>query len=205
MNKNKWKHYCLGIMGVCLLLSCQKSPAFDVDKSLDYCVTQVERSLNQLKPYDYSRVPRNILSGEQHWNLRPVAIEEWCAGFWPGVLWYTYEYAQDSVILEQARNLCIDYNRRFFKKLEVCKNVLDESEELSCTTEDCVAYNELLQLEQKAIEQLPTQRKKVYQLSMHGDYSYREMAENLQISPRTVEKHLLMGRNHVRSYIAACI
>lgn len=104
MNKNKWKQCCIGILGVCLLLSCQKSPAFDVDKSLDYCVTQVERSLNQLKPYDYSRVPRNILSGEQHWNLRPVAIEEWCAGFWPGVLWYTYEYAQDSAILEQARN-----------------------------------------------------------------------------------------------------
>ena len=51
MNKNKWKQCCIGILGVCLLLSCQKSPAFDVDKSLDYCVTQVERSLNQLKPY----------------------------------------------------------------------------------------------------------------------------------------------------------
>lgn len=109
------------------------------------------------------------------------------------------------LIFTIARNLCIDYNRRFFKKLEVCKNVLDESEALSCTTEDCVAYNELLLLEQKAIDQLPAQRKKVYQLSMHGDYSYREMAENLQISPRTIEKHLLMGRNHVRNYIAACI
>lgn len=104
MNKNKWKQCCIGMMGVCLLFSCQKSPAFEVEKSLDYCVTQVERSLNQLKPYDYTRAPRNILSGEQHWNLRPVAIEEWCAGFWPGVLWYTYEYAQDSTILEQARN-----------------------------------------------------------------------------------------------------
>jgi len=104
-----------------------------------------------------------------------------------------------------AKNLSIDYNRRFFKKLEVTQNVLDEMAVSANTTEDEIAYNELVCIEQDALKTLPEQRCKVYQLSMYGDYSYKEMAEQLHISPRTVEKHLLTGRADVRRYVAAVI
>lgn len=30
--------------------------------------------------------------------------EEWCGGFWPGVLWYDYEYGGEAYIGRQARN-----------------------------------------------------------------------------------------------------
>lgn len=104
-----------------------------------------------------------------------------------------------------ARNLSIDYNRRFFKKLEVSQYLLEESDCHANTTEDEVCYNELVCIEQKAMKSLPEQRCKVYQLSMHGEYTYKEMAEKLDISPRTVEKHLMIGRADVRRYIAAVI
>lgn len=104
-----------------------------------------------------------------------------------------------------ARNLSIDYNRRFFKKLEVTQAVFEEMAVSANTTENDIAYNELVCIEQAAMKTLPEQRCKVYQLSMHGDYSYKEMAEQLNISPRTVEKHLLTGRSDVRRYIAAVI
>lgn len=35
-------------------------------------------------------------------NCRKAAKEEWCAGFWPGVLWYDYEYSGDKRIKEEA-------------------------------------------------------------------------------------------------------
>jgi RNA polymerase sigma factor (sigma-70 family) len=108
-------------------------------------------------------------------------------------------------IFAVARNLSIDYNRRFFKKLEVAQNVINESSLSANTTEDEVAYNELLYIEQKAMKKLPEQRCKVYMMSMYGQYSYKEMAEKLHISPRTVEKHLLTGRADVRRYVAAAI
>jgi RNA polymerase sigma-70 factor (ECF subfamily) len=104
-----------------------------------------------------------------------------------------------------AKNLSIDYNRRFFKKLEISQSIIEDMDYRANTTEDEIAYNELVLIEQKAIESLPLQRGKVYQLSMHGDYSYREMADMLDISPRTVEKHLLTGRADVRRYVAAVI
>lgn len=47
-------------------------------------------------------MPRNILNGQSDWNCRKATKEEWCAGFWPGVLWYDYEYSGDKRIKEEA-------------------------------------------------------------------------------------------------------
>ena len=84
----------------------------DVEADLDYCHRQVERALAGLKQdggWDYTRMPRNILSsdleaGRTGWNCRPATPEEWCGGFWPGILWYDYEYSRDAYIGRQARN-----------------------------------------------------------------------------------------------------
>ena len=66
----------------------------DVDKELDYCHLQLTRALKALQPYDFTMMPRNILTdaGKQTttWNLRPAKAEEWCSGFWPGILWMDY-------------------------------------------------------------------------------------------------------------------
>lgn len=48
-------------------------------------------------------MPRNVLTDEQHWNSRKATKEEWCVGFWSGVLWYDYEYTQDKQVLEEAK------------------------------------------------------------------------------------------------------
>lgn len=74
----------------------------DMDKPLDYCIAQTRKALAQLQPYDYSLSPRNIAPGEDRWNLYPVSKELWTEGFWPGVLWYAYEYSGDKDILEAA-------------------------------------------------------------------------------------------------------
>lgn len=75
--------------------------------SLNYCVSQTERSLKELKgdsTYNYSLMPRNVLSKEHHWNLRKATKEEWTSGFWPGVLWYDYEQTHDESIRKVAEN-----------------------------------------------------------------------------------------------------
>lgn len=84
----------------------------DVEKELAYCHRQVQRALGGLKNnggWDYTAMPRNILSedlrnGCQLWNCRPSTPEEWCSGFWPGVLWYDYENCRDASIGRQAKN-----------------------------------------------------------------------------------------------------
>jgi len=86
----------LGILaGSLLFASCVSTSAetFDVDEALDYCGHQVDRTLTQLisDTTDYSLMPRNIASTDSVWHLRKATCDEWCSGFWPGVLWYEYE------------------------------------------------------------------------------------------------------------------
>jgi len=97
------------IVGLSLLtlFSCSslKVEDLDVDKSLDYCAIQIQRTLTGLKGnsvIDYSLMPRNIMDSASVWSCRKASKEEWTSGFWPGVLWYDYEYTKDAKIKEEA-------------------------------------------------------------------------------------------------------
>lgn len=92
-----------------LLFACtgnsDSSCTVDVDAALAYCSGQTDRTLLELKgdsAIDYTMMPRNIMNGENRWNCRKAAKDEWCAGFWPGVLWYDYEYTGDEKIRQEA-------------------------------------------------------------------------------------------------------
>ena len=95
-------------IALCSLAACQKQQTsdFDADQALQYCVSQVNRALSEMRDgngnYDFTMEPRNILEGETTWNCRKAAAEEWCSGFWPGVLWMTYGYTKDDSIRKAA-------------------------------------------------------------------------------------------------------
>lgn len=78
----------------------------DSEFYLDYCDQQIKRSLKQFKDtdgyIDYTLTPRNILDTTSVWNRTKVSPEEWCAGFWPGILWYDYESTNDEIIKVEA-------------------------------------------------------------------------------------------------------
>lgn len=79
----------------------------DVDTQLRYCHTQVLRALTNLGVYDgradFALMPRNVLRGDSTWNLRRVSAEEWCSGFWPGILWYDYQATGDTTVFRAAQ------------------------------------------------------------------------------------------------------
>lgn len=94
-------------LGLCLLAACSISKEeLIVDKELDYCNRQVHRTLDIMRgkggKIDYTMMPRNILDGQYDWNYRKATKDEWCSGFWPGILWYDYEYTGDEKIKEEA-------------------------------------------------------------------------------------------------------
>jgi len=93
------KRYVLGGLLV-LLCSCTSHSKFEVEPLLDYCEGQVKKSLNSLN--DTTRMPRNILSSKEEHTWNCTSIHDWTSGFWPGVLWYAYEYSHDAEIKKQA-------------------------------------------------------------------------------------------------------
>lgn len=107
----KTRNWLIGIGLVCLTAcadtkSGDVSGRFDVDEALAYCDAQVRRTLDELAQrdggVDYTMMPRNIADSASHWYCSKVTKDEWCAGFWPGILWYDYEYTNDPAIRQEA-------------------------------------------------------------------------------------------------------
>ncbi|NME68782.1 glycoside hydrolase family 88 protein [Flammeovirga aprica] len=76
----------------------KNSDSFNIDAQLDYCLAQAEKTL-ALVPAD-SLFPRTINKGSKEWRYVPV--EDWTSGFFPGTLWYLYEYSKDKKWLTAA-------------------------------------------------------------------------------------------------------
>ncbi len=107
----KTRNWLIGIGLVCLTAcadtkSGDVSGRFDADEALAYCDAQVRRTLDELAQrdggVDYTMMPRKIADSASHWYCSKVTKDEWCAGFWPGILWYDYEYTNDPAIRQEA-------------------------------------------------------------------------------------------------------
>src|SRR5690606_38329588 len=96
----KFRIYLLGLILIGSVFGCDEKErySFDVNANLDYCVAQASKTLEVI-PGD-SLMPRNIAKDEKDWKFVP--IEDWTSGFWPGTLWYLYEYTGDEKWKEEA-------------------------------------------------------------------------------------------------------
>ena len=96
---------CLGV----IVISCAKKETGDLvsrdfsfaEKQLRYALTEVEIVQNLLgKTPEELPSPRNI---QPDGSLRLVRARDWCSGFFPGELWYMYEYTKDNFWKEKAK------------------------------------------------------------------------------------------------------
>lgn len=70
------------------------------------------------------------------------------------------------------------------------------------TTHEWLDVKELNRLVDKAVDQLPPQRKKIYQLSRNQGKTIPEIADQLQLSPNTVKNALVLSLKSIREYLA---
>jgi unsaturated chondroitin disaccharide hydrolase len=97
MNPNKtiqWMALTTGLF----LSGCAIHQSDPANKELDYCTTQLSRSISTLT--DSTLIPRSIAAGKTDWRF--VTYRDWTSGFWPGILWYAYEYTHDEQWKKQA-------------------------------------------------------------------------------------------------------
>jgi unsaturated chondroitin disaccharide hydrolase len=87
-----------GLIAVIVFTGCASEPALDVNKNLDYCLEQASKTVSGLT--DSSQIPRSIANGKTEWRF--VSYRDWTSGFWPGILWYAYEYSKDEKWKTQA-------------------------------------------------------------------------------------------------------
>lgn len=103
-----------------------------------------------------------------------------------------------------AGNLCRDYLRRTYRQRGYMEEAMYTTEDRAATTPETELFaGELRAMEQRRVANLPTQRRAIYIMSRFEEKQLDEIAEEMQLSKRTVENHLRMGRRDVRDFINA--
>jgi len=81
-----------------IFLSCSSEKKINTQNLLNTCVEKTVNTMNTLEFPD--KYPRYIDGGEKIWKT--VGVRDWTSGFWPGTLWYAYEYSGNEDIKKQA-------------------------------------------------------------------------------------------------------
>ncbi len=74
-----------------ILLNACKPAVYDPQSALTYIVKQSSKT--SADSNDYKKMPRTINLGDSNWLYVPVT--DWTSGFYPGILWYLFEYTGD--------------------------------------------------------------------------------------------------------------
>lgn len=104
-----------------------------------------------------------------------------------------------------ARNIVIDYLRRYYKKQEIDSYQYDMTATSTNETEEQIMVNDLMTVEQRRLAAMPEQRRLVYSLNRFEGKTSPEIATEMNLSCRTVENHLFIGRREMRDFFRNCI
>ena len=111
-----------------------------------------------------------------------------------------------------VRNLLNDYLRRYYKRQEIDRYLYDMLPVSTVEPESRIVADDLRRMEIRRVSALPEQRRKVYEMNRFQGKSSEDIAkssediaEELNLSRRTVENHLFISRKEVREFIRQCI
>lgn len=87
-------------------------------------------------------------------------------------------------------------HHRDHKKFDTDESV--PNQKTDHTPEDMARANDLEQAIKRAIEQMPEKRGAVFQLCFMEDFTYREAAETLEVTKKTIENHMGLALKDMR-------
>jgi RNA polymerase sigma-70 factor (family 1) len=108
-----------------------------------------------------------------------------------------------SYLFRAVRNECYTYMRREFNRTDS----LEISEESNFSSPNQqpdaeIHYNNLFIRINEGISQLPAQCQRVFLMSRFENKKYHEIADELSISPKTVEVHVSKALRHLRAVLS---
>jgi len=100
-----------------------------------------------------------------------------------------------------ASNECLNYLRKELKEAKAIDNLGIDYPKQSNTTIDTINLNDINYLVSEAIDKLPGQRKKIYQMSRAEGMNIPEIAAALELSPNTIKNALVISLKTIREHL----
>ena len=95
--------------------------------------------------------------------------------------------------------------RRYYKKQEIDSYIYDTMSTSTNETEEKIIGDDLMTMERTRLAAMPEQRRLIYTLNRFENKTSPEIANELNLSCRTVENHLFLGRREMREFFRNCI
>lgn len=114
------------------------------------------------------------------------------------------QHTLSSQVFRIAKSLLLDHLRKAYREEKykvVARHTLFNTED----GEGKIIAKEHLALIHETIEHLPPMRKKIFKLSRVDGLSYKEIAEKMSLSPKTVENHILLALKQLKAISLAII
>lgn len=111
------------------------------------------------------------------------------------------ESAMLAYMYTTARNMFLNYCEHETIEYVYYNYIMRNSSDLDCSTEKLLNKNFLNDFIMKVIEEMPPMRKRVFMMSRLQSKSNKQIAEELQISSNTVERHMTLALQYVRERV----
>ena len=117
------------------------------------------------------------------------------------------------IVAETAGNLAFaiashavnDYLRHQYVKTFVHSQLSLTQTGVTHETENAIMGHDMQRLERRQLRTMPRQRRLIYVMRIHQGKTTKEIAESLNISPRTAENHFYIGIRQMRDCFSAAI
>lgn len=130
-------------------------------------------------------------------------VQEVFLNIWKNRKDISIELSIRSYLLSSTKNKCLSIIEKNKSKLTYEQYILNTYDEYS--VEDLYSVEELKEMIEEGINKLPEKLKKVFCMNRFEHLTYKEIAEELNISVKTVElymhKSLVMMTSHLKDYL----
>lgn len=181
--------------------SAQKIDSFPDDRQLVERVCDGDKeAFEKLFRKYYSGLQRFLWGYVKNEQIAEDLVQEVFVRIWENRHSLNPDEKIKTYIFKVGRNLAIDHTRhkKIVRKWEEEKKALHSFSDLEKKIDDKLHKKLMLKEVKKAIEELPERRRLVFILSRYQDMSYKEIAEQLDISVNTVDTQICRALKTLR-------
>lgn len=161
------------------------------------------KSFEQVYQQYHTRLYYYVLKHTRSAYLSEEAVQLTFIKMWENRRQLSLQYDLSIQLFRIARSITIDLLRKERTSGQYVTMNTDETMALSVET-DIIHKDELNRVE-ALIEELSPVRKKVFKLSRFEELSHKEIAEQLSISPKTVENHIGRALLHLKNKMVVLV
>lgn len=104
-------------------------------------------------------------------------------------------------ILTTTKNTIFNEYRKKVNHQAYCTYIISYLQKNMQNVEDEIIYNDLMDLLNKTISELPPKRQEIFKLSRFNGLPYKEISERLSISEKTIETHMRLALRDIKNVI----